>query len=100
MNYYSNRFHLSTVLVSVLEATTCPGREIHSLLAGMSPPIRLLNVSNLSHGVSTHILPTYPVPFQKPSGVKRKAQGVTPKRNRSDAVPQKGLLPFLLFKSL
>jgi len=63
--------------VSVLEATTCPGRDIHSLLAGMSPPIRLLNVSNLSHGGSTHILPTYPAPFQKPSGVKRKAQGVT-----------------------
>src|SRR4030042_1840520 len=41
---------LTTVLVSVLEATACPGREIHSLLARMSPPIRLLNVSNLSHG--------------------------------------------------
>jgi hypothetical protein len=68
--------HLSTVLVSVPEATACPGREIHSLLAGMSPPIRLLNVSNLSHGGSTHILPTYPAPFQEPSGVKRKAQGV------------------------
>lgn len=51
---------------------TAPGREIHSLLAGMSSPIRLLNVSNLSHGGSTHILPTYPAPFQKPSGVKRK----------------------------
>ena len=59
------------------EATVCPGREIHSLLAGMLPPIRLLNVSNLSHGGSTHILPTNPAPFQKPSGVKRKAQGVT-----------------------
>jgi hypothetical protein len=54
--------HLSTVPESAPEAITCPGREIHSLGAGMSPPVRLLNVSNLSHGGSTHILPTYPAP--------------------------------------
>ena len=60
--------HLSTVLVSAPEAIACPGREIYSLLAGISPPIRLLNVSTLSHGDSTHILPTYLAPFQKPSG--------------------------------
>jgi hypothetical protein len=40
-------------------------------------PTQPLNGSTLSHGGSTHILPTYPAPFQKPSGVKRKAQGVT-----------------------
>ena len=54
--------HLSIVLVYVPVTTACPGREIHSLLAGMSPPIRLLNVSNLSHGGSTYIFPTYPAP--------------------------------------
>ena len=56
------RPHFSIVLVSAPQAKVCPGREINSLLAGMSPPIRLLNVSNLSHGGSTHILPTYPAP--------------------------------------
>jgi len=55
--------HLSTVPGFVPEATACPGREIHSLLAGMSPPIQLLNVSNLSHGGATHIFPTYPAPY-------------------------------------
>src|SRR4030066_1347968 len=70
---FINSPHLSIVPGCSPEAIVCPGREIHSLLAGMSPPIRLLNVSNLSHGGSTHILPTYPAPFQKPSGVKRKA---------------------------
>ena len=54
--------HLSTVLESVLQSTICPGKEDRSLGAGMSPTIRPLNVSNLSHGGSTHILPTDPAP--------------------------------------
>ena len=54
--------HLSIIPGCVPVTIACPGREIHSMLAGMSPPIRLLNVSNLSHGGSTHILPTYPAP--------------------------------------
>jgi hypothetical protein len=48
--------HLSIVLEFAPQAIVCPGKEDHSLGAGMSPTIRLLNVSNLSHGGSNEWL--------------------------------------------
>jgi len=66
---FIDSLHLSIAPESFPPATASPGREDHQLLDGLSrrqsgdvAPTQPLNGSTLSHGGSTHILPTDPAP--------------------------------------